>query len=948
MNEKIKKVGAVLPLIGGILFWIWNTVFISFMILGFAPVILPDLIMAVRTGFVPLNMFAYGATLATVPLLVSIVGYVWLRHHPERLFALGYGIEAPLMMLLALRFFAVREMGWGLRFLLGTAIIGVITFGWYLIATRPKDGQATAATPSPVIADVRFVGLTLLLVVGVYCLSWFSLYLPPFINGYLSFLREIPDMIPSWEQWQQLNWNELRYLPFAFSGFLLLFITGLLTMVLPLVSITLYGRAWWQTNRLVRQQRSNGLVWGVVLVVTIGWIVLLQVSNRQPQASAFTTLATEPTDKVAASALLDKEEQIKNGLLNAYLAPMRYASAEGESNLMHELYRNLATPETQARLQTGHDFFAQPLLYQTIDPTHASQERWGNQVFEAEAMEAADLYQQYFDEPIQQGEKESIVRAVGMTWDANRGREAVQAVDNREVFLSRQEVTVTEHGEWAEIELYEVYENQTMRQQEVVYYFSLPESAVLTGVWLGNSADRAERFEHRVAPRGAAQAVYESQVQVQQDPALLEQIGPRQYRLRVFPIEPMTVDWNEEWGFISDINNGPPLHLWVTMAVLAEDDAWPLPKLAERFNIYWTDKSERLINGQAVRLDEETWLPEAVEAKRVATFTNKQIDLGNGMTVWVAPPAGLATLPAETRLAVVLDRSYSMRDYTAEVEEALAALADWPVDLYLTSSAVHPEKASILPLTTDFAVNDILFFGGQKPGDLLQQFAELQGERAYDAVLILTDGAGYELGEAQGDIPTVDVPLWFVHLNDDLPLGYDDATLAVIQSSGGGSAGSVQEALTRLANQAADGSVQYVDGLLWRLMPTTGEVVENDAEFAPLAARFYILSEMVRQRQNLDQLEALDGLHALAVEHSIVTPYSSMIVLVTTAQERLLDQLEQGDDRFDREHDAVGETNSMPLNGVPEPHEWLLLIVSLGLGIWYWRRDEEIWAMGQG
>ena len=37
-------------------------------------------------------------------------------------------------------------------------------------------------------------------------------------------------------------------------------------------------------------------------------------------------------------------------------------------------------------------------------------------------------------------------------------------------------------GDTIELELHEVYENQTANQQEVVYYFSLPESAVITGL----------------------------------------------------------------------------------------------------------------------------------------------------------------------------------------------------------------------------------------------------------------------------------------------------------------------------------------------------------------------------------------------------------------------------------------------------------------------------------
>jgi hypothetical protein len=76
----------------------------------------------------------------------------------------------------------------------------------------------------------------------------------------------------------------------------------------------------------------------------------------------------------------------------------------------------------------------------------------------------------------------------------------------------------------------------------------------------------------------------------------------------------------------------------------------------------------------------------------------------------------------------------------------------------------------------------------------------------------------------------------------------------------------------------------------------------------------------------------------LAKETNIVTPYSSMIVLVTSTQQKRLEQLEQSDARFEREYEPVGETvplNPLPLGGVPEPHEWLLLGLAAAFLIYY-------------
>jgi putative PEP-CTERM system integral membrane protein len=190
-----------------------------------------------------------------------------------------------------------------------------------------------------------------------------------------------------------------------------------------------------------------------------------------------------------------------------------------------------------------------------------------------------------------------------------------------------------------------------------------------------------------------------------------------------------------------------------------------------------------------------------------------------------------------------------------------------------------------------------------------------------------------------------------VHVDGDIPLGYDDQTLQAIQVSGGGVAASLDEALDRIAvglsaqsGTGAQGAagVDLVDGYVWSVLPTDqvsaaadGAAIDAlhtaDDPFAALAARRLVLAEMQRNRGTISQLDTLDYLHALAIQHQIVTPYSSMLVLVDSDQQALLDRLAENNDRYQREVEGLGDTtpgSPLPLAGVPEPHEWLLL----GLG----------------
>ena len=209
-----------------------------------------------------------------------------------------------------------------------------------------------------------------------------------------------------------------------------------------------------------------------------------------------------------------------------------------------------------------------------------------------------------------------------------------------------------------------------------------------------------------------------------------------------------------------------------------------------------------------------------------------------------------------------------------------------------------------------------------------------------------------------------EMSVWMVHLGGNFPLGYDDATLAVIQGSGGGIAATVDEALTRwlVKADAAESEVvtDLVDGYVWQTgtseqmagltsalsaaeTAVSPNLVEHEAtdDFAALAAREVILAAMQRHREDLSTLDLLDSLHALAQDQSIVTPYSSMIVLVNERQEQLLKDLEEQDDRFEREFEDVGETETITVTGVPEPEEWLLLILAGLVLVWYWSKSRR-------
>lgn len=939
------------------LFWSWNAIFLAFMVIGFAPTVMVEMVTAVRAGSIPVQFLVYGAVLAAIPLLCVILGLTVLRHEPHKLFALGYGVEGPLMLMLAVRFFLIRDATSVVTLMLTAGIFSLGVLLWQLLDRRIDQR-------GPALTHLRVIGLSILLVVGVYASLWIAFYALPIaalIGQWVwDTVANLGQVIRSFiEMLQDAYLQAFIWVPFMLLGMVQLAYTATLFVLMPIAVPIIYGRAWWRgIQALTRQYSQPRAVALSTAVIALLIFAIVQI-NRQPQQQAFALLEQPPATEDEAAALLEQEEAIRAGLLNAYLAQHRYLSAQGEMDHVSDLYTQaFHLDDRQAALvQRWYEGLVSPLLYQPVG-RYIPFNRWDNRVFREEPGKAAALYEEFFDEPINEGEKESVVAAVRSTWMMDQARAGWQAVDDREVYLARQEVSITEHGDWADVELYEVYENQTTQRQEVIYFFSLPETAVLTGVWLGNNDNREARFPFRVAPRGAAQAVYRQEVRRQVDPALLEQIGPGQYRLRVFPVPPMNQTWDNELAH-SVLSGAPPLHLWLTYRVMADGHNWPLPYLAKQFNLFWDSDSVRLVNGQPMEADKRTWLPASAPALGLPQPIGHRVDLPDGHSV-IAQPITAESLPqpdGSLSLAVVLDRSRSMVRDDQLVQEALAQVEAWGemVDVYLTSSEFRGEAPAVVPLA-EVVGQEIVYYGGQNAGDLLLQFEDLYAGQTYDAILVITDGSGFGLSFDGRAPATPPAPLWMIHVGGQFPLGYDDATLQAIQASGGGSAASIDEALARQVfiqtSQAEGVTVDVADGYTWAVMPTeTADMLSVALEtheatdgFAALAGRRLILAEMQKQHGALSDLAVLDGLHAIATERGIVTPYSSMIVLVEERQQRMLDNLEDDPDRFEREFEAVGETTQeqLTVTGVPEPEEWLLMGLAVVMLAWYARRNRLV------
>lgn len=917
-----------LHILSHLVFWVWNLTFIGLMYLWFLPQFGFAIWRDTRLGFIDPTFTVSFAVLLLIPLVCAALGFFRLRKYPILLMRLFYGVEAPLFTLCLLRLFLIRELTLASGFLLGLVGLAIAAFAIELLtgysAYRPR------------LARLQMVSHSLILLVGLYVGTLLLLYTLPvsfaaavgFIRGFFQFgwISVLGHMLRDIGSIFLYPVQAVVGLLFGLLGLL----SALVFVSMPYVFVNFYVRSWARIRTAFGKQHGQ-LKGQTITGITLALSCLLFVGMQgQPQARAFDLLSAEQTaeGQTLAQQTVSRQAQLKNapaieaGLTNAYLHRYRYLSPWARSNQLRETYRaTFGLPRASAQFfQNINNGLLSPFLYRGKD---------------GDAERAGELYAQFFDTPIQKAQRPAIRKALQATANRDETAAGLLDLDQQVIRLANQTVTVAERGDWATVEVQEQYENLTNEDQEIFYSFSLPESAAISGLWLG-TAETPKLFETVVSPRGAAQQVYRGEVERAQfvpatDPALLEQVGPRQYRLRVFPIPASSFEDDNRTQRV-------PGELFMTMRyqVMQQDGTWPLPQLTERRNIYWTAETEHLRGQDKVTLAEDEWFEAAIAAKPASAQAHT-VQLAEGYQVIATPLTRQQSPPANQRLAIVVDTSYSMRAHTQALKRAIQQLEGAGADFYLTST----DPVEVPPVRSSLDVDSTQFYGSLQPADMLQQFAAQRGNEAYDAVLLLTDEGSYELANNQAEVPDLNAPLWIVHVDGKVPSAYEDGLLQQIQASRGGVATEVTAVLQRISLTTDEATA--LDGYVWTVaaIPTDSAPANTEGEFEAIAARQLIY----QQSRQLDttQVAALDGVHAIAKRAGVVTPYSSMLVLVDERQRELLRAAEASADRFEREvEDGQNELTQPgnPLASVPEPGQVLGLMVGAIALIFLKRRSQ--------
>jgi putative PEP-CTERM system integral membrane protein len=910
--QKMFKEIRSLPITGffiNAVFWLWNSLFILLAGIFIIPYLIVPLIIGTIEGSIPVDILLFA--ISTIAIVAgSIIAVIhFLRKWPYdtakiAIWNVFYGVEGPLLTLIVYRLFFTRELNGSVAVLLAGLFLSIILLNLQLFFSHVK---------MPKKVNLFILGAWIIpILISLYFGTLLSFYIVPsaifLIKGFFGF----------------------TWVPIFFSeGFIIIlvatiffFFSATLLVFLPIVS------SWLFIKQGINSLKRSCTVFGArttALTASMAGILFITsalILDQNQSGDVIVQLQKPVTTDEQRKNLLSQEDRIRTSLLNAYLASYRYLSTI-ENDHIFSMYREHFPKPFCQTLQKWYNTIAFPFLYR--GPSFTSSQN-----------DAKTLYEQFFDIPIQRAEKKSINKALNATWNRDEAKAGLLNTNEKFVYLAEQSVSVVKNGTLATVTIFEEYHNQTFSNQEVFYYFTLPENAAVSGLWLSDDKSIPKKYSFSVSPRGAAQEVYTSQVHVQRDPALLEKVGPIQYRLRAFPV-PAKQSLNNGRSFGSrTTTDNPTLQLWFEYKAMPNPDGTiPMPALIEKRNVYWDRKTKRNSGNSFKYKHVNDWIPDCLPGNFPVLkdeFT-VPVDSNSFLIIKKVPDTNSYHLPGHT--AVVIDRSKSMERIKSDLSDVITSLHNRCDDITIFWGGYEWRPVDF----QKFNIDNIQFFGSTSLTDLVEQtFNQIGHTDTYSQIVVCTDDGGYEMSKDKRKYDTFKIPLSILHIGGKIPAAYPDELLETISSCKGFSANSLDDLMRQYHSRYIQEQNDNYIGMLGNYtvsysgkdkLSGDNPIISGYPELKPVFAQMVIND--FSSRHDMKQPENLDYIHKLAKSNSLVTRYSSMIVLVNELQKELLAEAEARDDRFDREietgHESISSpTNAMQVSTVPEPHEWALII----------------------
>ena len=896
------------------IYWGYNIVY-----LGFIGVF----ILGMTEEFVRQDAIPWNVTVAIYTLILLPVLAVWFgltksaRNEAKKLIGFLFAVELPIFFMSFIRIVAIRQMTWILWFMFISIIVALVSL--IIFYTRKKSKKLRNAI-------ALFLSQETALILGSYFILLFLFFVPIIIAILIDIIKYI-DISDIFEIIIRTKGLALFTTIFFSLFFLLTFGFFLIT---PIIAFFTYRNSFRASrdilekdlkfkHRKTLQYSFLGVYLLLAIVLSFQWQGISYTYTIENYLKAY----DYESQQQYAEKIIKNDSSIQNILLNKYLSPYRFLGDSSGDTLKRSYTHDVGLPDNLSENIQGMFYgLASPFIYQGK--------------FYGDVSKSKDIYEQLFDKSIQEGERNEIVSALKATNTKDSLRSGILDEEKQTVHLVSKKITAesSSNNTFARVTIEEEYENKSDETQEVYYEFTLPEGATVTGLWLGSDLEEIGV----IAPKGAASRVYNEQVRRQVDPALLEQIGPRQYRLKVYPI---LVE-------IEEVGNQRVKFEYMTFT---SPEGIELPKITKTRNVYENNKTDYqyFLNEEEVTANKILYTD--VNHCNDKAFTIETMagnisfiphHLNPSLKNYDCKTLSFTEIPEikDKKIAILLDTSYSniLNDWTYYLNEYLeinSMLKDNKIEGYFFNNMVSEP----FEITSELLESGIK---SQNIGQTDRLNALNKIDDSYDFIIMLTDSSDSDL--EPNDIFTLNhnVPIYMFHM-DNAPQYQDDLTQAVIKT-GGKVVDDLFDVRTFIALEEASNSEESelieVDKYgTWII----GDGYSNlPGDFDDILANQKAVSYLIQNMKKY--INGLDEIHKIAQEFGIVTPYSSYIALVTDRQKADLKRESEMFDRFEKDFET-GEvnlkrpqgSNILNIGGTPEPEEWALMITAAFLLLYLYR-----------
>lgn len=879
--KKIKNFGT--GILGKIIFWAYNVYFIFFNFSMALSLVIGqnffEIIKSLEWGQALTFLGIFFLPIATVIFVIR----KGLQKNSASLTKLFFLLELPLAILLL---FSSSLIGQTTIFT-GLSLLGLLAVPLILYIHFSK--VELSALAKQIFGFFSQLSTTLL---GYYALL-FSFFLPliligvpkEFLSDFFYYGSPFIDFI---------NYPAM-FVRLTFA--LILFILILTLTALPYILLrTLWKIA--ENNRLnlikslgeKKAEKNIAISWIIVLILFAISLFRWPDHRLLTQLSEFDQEADYLTQETAANPLIEQEEKLQK-LVERKLQARHYYLFDKDETFLADAYEIVFESEIFAEtIQTTFTNLAYPLVYW--------EERTDQRVL-------GDNFQYLFGYSYYQSKSDFEDIDI-------RFKEPEE--EDKNVLVTYREITVDTEadGLLARVTIEEEYENQTNQEQEIIYEFNLPDEVAFYDLKLGPNLE----FSGVIAPKGAAQKVYERELAQRRDPALLEQTGPNQYRLRIFPV-PGRNDFSTLQGQRQKVS--------FSYSVAQSAGAFALPRYTRESNVY-SDASSSIslsYNGQISYLEETTEQIAATDEDVRDLCLNQEQNYGlseasrNANIIFHANDADLQNLACaemtellpllkDYRLAIVYDSSFNNEeDQTLHQFAKLISQTDlnWlneaEIDLYKfnqvisTGERITGDNFKKLLEPIHFSrVNDF-----SKLGEITEN---------YDLIVLVTsqDIDFSQLKNFPFSKPTM--AYWVSE--EKLPALNMEMSSGLWQT-GGGTSTTIEEAIRSfliketLASKYAENAINLNRKLSLQFNGLStipaNNVFSADSALAMISNKA-LLQEFVSQQNKevVGDINVLDQLDQAARQANLISPYSSSIALVNQQQIETLRRLMEQYNRF--------------------------------------------------